>query len=53
MTGTMAGTSLGLNGIPQEMARIVSDQGTWGYDELAELAGECHALLERMRQPAG
>ncbi len=53
MTGAIAGTSLGLNGIPQEMARIVSDQGTWGYDELAELAGECHALLERMRQPAG
>jgi hypothetical protein len=44
MTGAMAGARVGLEGLPP-LARQVHDQGTWDYDDLVALAGDCHALV--------
>jgi ADP-ribosylglycohydrolase len=44
MTGAMSGARVGLEALPP-LARQVHDQGTWDYDDLVALAGECHALV--------
>ncbi len=44
MAGAISGAYLGLDAIPERWARRVTDQGTWGYDELIELACRCHQL---------
>lgn len=44
MTGAMAGAAVGLNGIPDEPSRLVTDRGHWGYDALVGLAREVHVL---------
>src|SRR5262245_16567962 len=43
MTGAISGARVGLGGLPSDLARALTDQGTWGYDELVALAHECHA----------
>jgi ADP-ribosylglycohydrolase len=45
MTGAISGASVGLQNIPERVARLVNDQGTWQYDELVQLAGACRALV--------
>ncbi|MCA1717535.1 MAG: ADP-ribosylglycohydrolase family protein [Actinobacteria bacterium] len=47
MAGAVSGACLGLDAIPQGWARRVTDRGTWGYDELVELAHHCHRLKTR------
>lgn len=44
MAGAMSGAYLGLDGLPKDLARRVTDQGEWGFDELVELAQGCHKL---------
>ncbi len=44
MAGAISGAYLGLDGIPRRLARRVTDRGTWGFDELVELAHRCHRL---------
>jgi ADP-ribosylglycohydrolase len=44
MAGAVSGAYLGLDAIPERWARRVTDRGTWGYDELVELARRCHRL---------
>jgi ADP-ribosylglycohydrolase len=44
MAGAISGAYLGLEAIPERWARCVTDRGTWGYDELVELAHRCHRL---------
>ncbi len=44
MAGAISGARVGLDGLPQQEARRVTDRGTWGFDELVELAGRCHRL---------
>ena len=44
MAGAISGAYLGLDAIPERWARRVTDRGTWGYDELVELACRCHRL---------
>ncbi len=44
MAGAISGAYLGLDGIPGWLARRVTDQGTWGFDELVELAHLCYRL---------
>lgn len=44
MAGAISGARIGLEGLPMDLAREVTDQGTWGFDELVALAHECHAL---------
>ncbi|MBA3474851.1 MAG: ADP-ribosylglycohydrolase family protein [Rubrobacter sp.] len=48
MAGAISGAYLGLDAIPQGWARYVTDRGTWGYDELVELAHHCHRLKTRI-----
>jgi len=43
MAGAISGAHLGLERLPLEFARRVTDRGTWGFDELVELAHRCHA----------
>jgi len=42
MAGAISGACVGLDEIPRQLARSVTDQGTWGFDELVELARLCH-----------
>jgi ADP-ribosylglycohydrolase len=44
MSGAISGAYLGLDEIPGQLARRVTDQGTWGFDELVGLARLCHRL---------
>ena len=44
MAGAMSGAFLGLGGMPEHLARRVTDRGTWGYEELIELSRGCHKL---------
>lgn len=40
MTGAIAGAYLGLEAIPEEAARLLTDRGTWGRDDLVRLGRE-------------
>jgi ADP-ribosylglycohydrolase len=44
MAGAISGARLGLAALPAEFTRRLTDQGTWGYDELVALAKECYAI---------
>ena len=44
MAGAIAGTYLGVDGLSADLSRIITDQGTWEYDELVNLAHRCHDL---------
>jgi ADP-ribosylglycohydrolase len=44
MAGAISGAYLGLQAIPRRLAQYLTDQGTWGFAELIELAYECHQL---------
>ena len=44
MAGAISGAYLGLDAIPERWAWLVTDRGTWGYDELVELACRCRRL---------
>src|SRR5262245_15531401 len=43
MAGAVSGARVGLRGLPLDLAPALTDQGTWGYDELVALAHQCHA----------
>ena len=47
MAGAISGAYLGLDAIPWQWARRVTDRGTWGYGELVELAHRCHRSKAR------
>jgi ADP-ribosylglycohydrolase len=44
MAGAISGAYLGLDAIPDHLARYVHDNDTWGYDELVALAEHCHRI---------
>jgi ADP-ribosylglycohydrolase len=44
MAGAISGAYLGLDAIPSHLACLLTDRGTWGYDELVELAHKCHNM---------
>jgi ADP-ribosylglycohydrolase len=44
MAGAISGAHLGLAAIPHHLAQRLTDQGSWGYVELVELAEQCCAL---------
>lgn len=44
MAGAISGAYLGLEAIPTSLAQCVTDQGTWGYRELVELANQTYDL---------
>lgn len=44
MAGAISGAYLGVEAVPQDLARRLTDRGSWGFDELRALADECHRL---------
>jgi len=51
MAGAVSGAYLGLEAIPAHLAGQVTDQGTWGFDELVALAHEAYQF--KMEQGGG
>jgi len=47
MAGAISGAYLGLNAIPDHLARFIHDNNTWGYAELLALADRCHEIKHR------
>ena len=44
MAGAVSGAYLGLKAIPSHLAKLLSDQGTWGFHELVELTEEAYKI---------
>ncbi len=44
MAGAISGAYVGLEGLPPDLVRQVSDRGTWEFDELVDLAERCYTL---------
>lgn len=44
MAGAMSGAFLGIDAMPEDLARRVTDRGTWGFDDLVKLSRNCHKL---------
>jgi ADP-ribosylglycohydrolase len=44
MAGAISGAHLGLGAVPSNLAERLTDQGSWGLDELERLAGEGYKL---------
>jgi ADP-ribosylglycohydrolase len=51
MAGAISGAYLGLDALPQGLARRITDKGTWGFEELKELGGKCYRLkIQQLHQ---
>jgi ADP-ribosylglycohydrolase len=48
MAGAISGAHLGADSLPLELAKIVNDQGTWGYDALVDLAKKAYRTSQRV-----
>ncbi|MBI2361087.1 MAG: hypothetical protein HYV04_19645 [Deltaproteobacteria bacterium] len=48
MAGAISGAHLGLETVPLDLARCLTDQGTWGFDQLLELADRAYAVKMRL-----
>jgi ADP-ribosylglycohydrolase len=42
MAGAISGAYMGLGAIPSSVARRLTDRGTWGYEDLVQLAHKCY-----------
>jgi hypothetical protein len=42
MAGAISGARVGLQRLPLDLASQLTDQGTWGHEELVGLAHRCH-----------
>jgi hypothetical protein len=51
MAGAISGARLGLAALPAELTRHLTDRGTWGLDELLDLAECCHEQKLGHRRP--
>lgn len=51
MAGAISGAYLGLGAIPEDMALVVNDRGTWGYPQLVELAERAYDLHKALATP--
>lgn len=47
MAGAISGAYLGLEAVPSQLAQTLTDQGTWGFNELVELADKACELKNR------
>ncbi len=50
MAGAISGAHLGLGAIPRKLAGRITDQGSWGFSDLIDLAGKCYEI--KHREPA-
>ena len=44
MAGAISGAYLGIGAIPSDLSKKLSDNNTWGYDELIGLAHKCYEV---------
>ncbi len=44
MAGALSGAYLGLDAIPDHLARRIHDNNAWGYDDLIDLADRCYRI---------
>jgi ADP-ribosylglycohydrolase len=44
MAGAISGAYAGLGALPSSLTRRLTDNGTWGYDDLLQLAHKCHDI---------
>ena len=49
MVGAISGAHIGIESIPEEFADQITDQGTWGFAQLLDLANECYSINMRQR----
>jgi ADP-ribosylglycohydrolase len=49
MAGAISGAHLGLQAVPADLAHRLTDQGTWGFTELVELAEQCYTTKMQQR----
>ena len=42
MTGAISGARVGIENIPNDWARRITDRGEWEYEDLVKLAAECY-----------
>lgn len=47
MAGAISGAHLGRAAVPADLAARLTDQGTWGHDELVALATDIHRITEK------
>ncbi|HET7479567.1 MAG TPA: ADP-ribosylglycohydrolase family protein [Rubrobacteraceae bacterium] len=47
MAGAISGAHLGLDSLPGDLTRHLTDRGTWGLADLIRLADECHSVRVR------
>ena len=50
MAGAISGAHLGITAIPRKLAGRLTDQGSWGFSDLTDLADKCYDV--KHRQPA-
>jgi ADP-ribosylglycohydrolase len=48
MAGAISGAYLGVGAVPGELARRLTDRGSWGYEELMALASKCYEFKLKM-----
>jgi ADP-ribosylglycohydrolase len=44
MAGAISGAYLGIGAVPSHLSEPLNDRNTWGFDELVQLAHECHKI---------
>ncbi|MDI6890501.1 MAG: ADP-ribosylglycohydrolase family protein [Thermodesulfovibrionales bacterium] len=50
MAGAISGAYLGLDAIPSHLSHCLTDRGTWGFNELIELAHQCYEIkMQRLQ----
>jgi ADP-ribosylglycohydrolase len=47
MAGAISGAYLGLDAIPSHLSCLLTDRGTWGFNELVDLANQCYEIKMR------
>ncbi len=47
MAGAISGAHLGLAAVPRKLASRLTDQGSWGFPELTDLARKCYEIKHR------
>ena len=47
MAGAISGAHLGLTAIPRKLAGRLTDQGSWGFSDLTDLADKCYDVKHR------
>jgi ADP-ribosylglycohydrolase len=51
MAGAISGAHLGIGTVPEKFAGKLTDRGSWGHQELRQLAGECREICHFFASP--